>query len=102
MQGHGTISNLQSVIYSSKGEGFYVMKAREVMTTDVISVREDSGIEEAARLLARYRISGVPVVNNAGSLVGLATEYDLISKSGQNVADVMTRGIISVSPDTEL
>jgi CBS domain-containing protein len=78
------------------------MKAREVMTTDVISVREDSGIEEAARLLARYRISGVPVVNNAGSLVGLATEYDLISKSGQNVADVMTRGIISVSPDTEL
>jgi len=78
------------------------MKAREAMTTDVISVREDSRIEEAARLLSRYRISGVPVVNSAGSLVGLMTEYDMISKTGQTVADVMTRGIISVSPDTEI
>lgn len=79
------------------------MKVREVMTTDVISVREDHEIEEAARVLARYRISGVPVLNHAESVVGLITEHDLLTaKPGQVVRDVMTRSVVSVSADTEI
>jgi CBS domain-containing protein len=76
------------------------MKVKQIMTTSVISVSEDETIEDAARSLARHRISGLPVVNKNGRLVGVVTEYDLISKQGQTVADIMSRGVISVSPET--
>jgi CBS domain-containing protein/rubredoxin len=77
------------------------MKVKQIMTTSVISVPEDRTIEDVARLLARYRISGLPVVNQNGQLIGMVTEYDLISKKGQTAADIMSRGVISVSPETE-
>lgn len=72
------------------------------MTTNVISVRDDHAVEHAARLMARHRISGLPVLDRTGALVGLVTEHDLISKTGRTVADIMSRGVISVSPDTEV
>lgn len=78
------------------------MKVREIMTSGVVSVPEDSTIEDAARALSRHRISGLPVVNAAGGLVGLVTEYDLISKKGHTVADIMSRGVISVTEDTDV
>ncbi len=78
------------------------MKASEIMTTSVVSVAETSLVEDAARLLARYRISGMPVVNEMGTLVGLVTEHDLISRTGHRVADIMSRSVISISPDTEV
>lgn len=78
------------------------MQVREIMTSDVISVLEDSTIEDAARVLARHRISGLPVVNAAGALVGLVTEYDFISKQGNTVADIMSRGVISITEDTNV
>jgi CBS domain-containing protein/rubredoxin len=78
------------------------MIAREVMTPNVVTIREDNTVEDAARLLARHHISGLPVVNHEGALVGLMTEYDLISKQGQVVGDVMTRSVVSVGPDTEV
>lgn len=83
------------------GKGIKTMKVKEIMTTSVISVPEDETIEDAARLLARRRISGLPVVNKNGQPVGMVTEYDLISKQGQTVADIMSRGLFSVSPETE-
>lgn len=78
------------------------MKAREIMTRDVISIVDEATIEEAARMLARNRISGLPVVNSAGLLMGLVTEHDLIAKSGRLVSEIMSRGVITVSPDTEV
>lgn len=78
------------------------MKAREIMTTSVVSIAESNSVEDAARLLARYRISGMPVVNESGTLVGLVTEHDLIARSGHTVADIMSRSVISVTPDTEI
>jgi CBS domain-containing protein len=78
------------------------VKAREIMTRNVISVPDTSSVEDAARLLARHRISGLPVVDEGGALIGLVTEHDMISKSGATVADIMTRGVVSISADTEL
>lgn len=78
------------------------MKAREIMTPNVISVYEDTTVEDAARLMTRHRISGLPVVTHEGALVGLITEFDLISKQGPTVGDVMSRSIISISGDTEV
>ncbi len=78
------------------------MKAREIMTNEVISVVDEATVEDAARLLARNRISGLPVVSADGLLVGLITEHDLIAKAGRHVSDIMSRGVITVSPDTEV
>ncbi len=78
------------------------MKTEDVMTTRVITVKENQTKQQAARLLSQHRISGLPVVNNDNAVVGVVTEYDVISKEGQTVAEIMTRGVISVTPDTDL
>lgn len=78
------------------------MKVREIMTTNVVSVREDHTIEDGARLLAHHHISGLPVVNRDGALVGLVTEYDMISKQGHGIGEIMSRSVISVTADTEV
>jgi acetoin utilization protein AcuB len=48
----------------------------DVMTTEVITVTEDTPLEEAARIMADNKIGGLPVVSN-GQLVGIITETDL-------------------------
>jgi len=78
------------------------MKAEDVMTTRVITVTENQTKQQAARLLADHRISGLPVVNANNVVMGVVTEYDVISKEGQTVGEIMTRGVISVTPDTDL
>jgi len=78
------------------------MQIKDIMTTDVVSVPADSSIENAARLMASHGISGLPVMDSDTHLVGLVTEYDLISKQGSTVGEVMTRGIISSSPEAEV
>ncbi len=78
------------------------MKTEDVMTTSVITVAENQSRQQAARLLSQHRISGLPVVNTHHAVVGVVTEYDVISKEGQTVGDIMTRGVISVTPDTDL
>jgi CBS-domain-containing membrane protein len=78
------------------------MKTEEVMTTRVITVTENETKQQAARLLSQHRISGLPVVNADNVVVGVVTEYDVISKEGPTVRGIMTRGVISVTPDTDL
>ena len=78
------------------------MNVSDIMTTNVITVRDGTKVEDAARLLARHRISGLPVVDQSGAPIGVVTEYDLIAKKGTTVADIMTRDVISVSPETDV
>ena len=78
------------------------MKAEDVMTAQVVTITEDQSKQQAARLLSQHRISGLPVVNANQVVVGVVTEYDVIGKEGQTVGEIMTRGVISVTPDTEL
>jgi CBS domain-containing protein len=52
--------------------------ARDLMTTDVISVDADTPAREIARLLAEHRISGVPVLDSAGAPIGMVSEGDLV------------------------
>ncbi len=54
--------------------------ARDIMKTDVITVRPETSIEELGRLFIEKDISGAPVVDEDGNLVGIVTENDLISK----------------------
>lgn len=78
------------------------MLVKDVMTPDPITVAETSSIQDTARLLTRHRISGLPVVDGDGKVVGVVSEFDLLSKHGTTVADVMTRGVLSVSSDSSI
>ncbi len=83
-------------------KGDTAMKVVAVMTHNVITITEYQTKQQAARLLSQHRISGLPVVNDEQMVVGVVTEYDVISKQGQTVGEIMTRGVISVTPDTDL
>jgi CBS domain-containing protein len=78
------------------------MKAEDVMITRVVTITEDQTKQQAAGLLSQHRISGLPVVNADHVVVGVVSEYDVISKAGQTVGELMSRGVISVTPDTDL
>jgi CBS domain-containing protein len=55
------------------------MQVRDVMTRKVISVTVGDSILAAARLMLQNRISGLPVVDAGGNLVGVVTEGDFSS-----------------------
>jgi CBS domain-containing protein len=107
------------------------MKAREIMTLEVVSVSPDASIVEAVRLMLQNRISGLPVVDRQGMLVGVVTEGDFLRRAetgtqrkrarwieffvgagqsaeeyvhthGRKVADVMTSTPIAITEDTRL
>jgi CBS domain-containing protein len=72
---------------------------REIMTGDVETTTPDTTIAELARQLLDGGYSGMPVVDTEGVLVGMVSEYDVISKRGATVAEIMSRGVISVPED---
>lgn len=107
------------------------MKAKDVMTTDVLTVGQDSSVLEAVRLMLQRRISGLPVVNASGAVVGMITEGDFLRRSelgtqrrhprwieflmgagrladeyvqssGRKVREVMTPDVYSVAEDAPL
>jgi CBS domain-containing protein len=65
------------------------MLARDVMTTDLVTVPPDMPLTAVARLMAERGISGVPVVSADGALLGMLTEGDLIRRLA-SVADKPT------------
>ena len=58
-----------------------MLKAKDIMTGDLITVKPETTIEDLARTLTEHNISGAPVVNDAGDLIGIVTENDLISQN---------------------
>ncbi|HWD08512.1 MAG TPA: CBS domain-containing protein [Actinomycetota bacterium] len=100
-------------------------RALDVMTPDPVTVTGDTPAGEVARILAEKHISGVPVVNEAGQLIGIVTEADLLVKAlaeedlpapwnvvtsfgrqerrryhGHTAADVMSPDPVTVPEDT--
>lgn len=107
------------------------MKARDVMTRELISVTPDATVLQAARLMLQHHISGLPVVDASGKLVGVLSEGDFLRRRetatqrrrsrwleflmgpgkiaseythshGSKVAEVMTSDVRSVGEDTDL
>jgi CBS domain-containing protein len=101
------------------------MRVHEAMTADVITVGPGVSVREAARLMSDHGVSGLPVVDTDGRLLGLITEGDLILRQaaprakhwwqsfltdsetlareyqkarGVTVGEVMTRAVVSVHP----
>jgi CBS domain-containing protein len=57
------------------------MRAKDVMTTNVITVLEDTPVEEVASILLTRRISAVPVIDSDDAVVGIVSEGDLVRRS---------------------
>jgi IMP dehydrogenase len=69
-----------------------VKRSESGMVTDPITVRPDANLGEADALCARFRISGVPVTDESGRLLGIVTNRDMAFESdrGRQVREVMT------------
>jgi CBS domain-containing protein len=105
------------------------MNAADLMTSFVVTVRPDSTIEYAAQLMLQYRITGLPVTDSEGALLGIITESDLLRRAetgtekrharwvslltgpgrlaqeyvhthGGKVGEVMTEHVFTVTPQT--
>jgi CBS-domain-containing membrane protein len=107
------------------------MKASDVMVRDVITVKPEATAQEVAVLLLKNRISGLPVVDAGGKLIGIVTEGDLLHRTeagtdvrrsllaslftskeslaaefvkshSRKVSDIMTRNVVVAPPATSL
>ncbi len=79
------------------------MIASDIMTRKVATIRPEASAQEAAQLLDEKRISGAPVVDADGKIIGIITEADIISKvnrDGLRVADIMSHNVIAISEET--
>ena len=54
------------------------MRVADFMTREVVTVRPDTPVLIAARQMLERKISGLPVVDDAGCVVGIVTEHDLL------------------------
>ena len=58
-----------------------MLKAKDIMTRDVITVEGKTNLETFARILMKHQISGAPVLDSDGNLTGIVTENDLINRN---------------------
>jgi CBS domain-containing protein len=79
-----------------------MLTAGSIMTTDLVTVRPDASIEDAIETLLNQRISGLPVTDDDGHLVGVITEFALLAVTydkrvkNHTVSQHMTREVITV------
>jgi CBS domain-containing protein len=107
------------------------MKASEVMTLGVYTIKPNASVRDAARLMIEQRISGLPVMDAAGKLVGIVTEGDFLRRVetgtgrqrprwleilvgpdrlasdyvrtyGRKVEEIMSADVVTVPPDAPL
>jgi CBS domain-containing protein len=108
------------------------MKARDVMVSPVITTKPSTSVKEVAQILLTNRISAVPVIDDAGKLVGIVSEGDLMRRAdlgtarhrswwlaalfaeeealaaeyvkqhSKKVSDVMTKRVVTASSDAPL
>ena len=76
------------------------MIAKEIMTKAVIAVTPLTPVKSLAKLLSKNHISGAPVLDERGRLIGIVSERDLLSKGGSQVKSIMTENVVRVTEDT--
>jgi CBS domain-containing protein len=83
--------------------------ASDVMIKDVVVISETVPLKEVTHLFAERKITGAPVVNAQGELVGVLSETDIIRKSNSigawspnTAGQIMTKPPVTVPPETTL
>lgn len=85
-----------------------VLTAGSIMTDHLVTIHPDASIEDAIDLILTHEISGLPVIDDDGLLVGVITEFALLAVAydqkvkDQLVSQHMTREIIAVETDDVL
>ena len=83
-------------------------QVKDVMTDRVVTVGPEATIDEAVSLLLDHKVSGLPVIENGGRLVGVISEIDIIDLvynadiETSTVGDHMTRDIHSLDAEASL
>lgn len=77
-------------------------KVGEIMTRNVLTARPEQQVLEVVAVLAKNRITGLPVVDEKNQLIGVVSESDIIGKAGDTVAEIMTNGSWTVTEETPL
>ena len=82
-----------------------MLTARAIMTEDVVTIDHNSSIQDAINILLRQEISGLPVVDNKGQLIGIVTEFALLAivydekVREESIGKHMTTELLTVGPD---
>ena len=76
--------------------------ASDIMSASVITARPDDEVANVTSVLSFHGITGLPVVDDAGAVVGVVSEADVISRQGQTVADIMTRPAYTIAADVPI
>jgi CBS domain-containing protein len=76
------------------------MMAKNIMTRDIITVSAGMKVKDLAMTLIKNQISGAPVVDRNGKIVGVVSEADLVAKKGKDVKSIMSKKVISVTEET--
>ena len=74
----------------------------DIMTRKVVTTRTDRSIWDTARVLLDKGYGGMPVVDSDGKLIGMVSGFDVISKTGKTVGEIMSRGVVYVNPTDSL
>lgn len=59
------------------------MYIKDIMTSEIVTVREDDTVEKCANLLITHNLSGLPVLDESGKVKGIVTEGDLIRRASR-------------------
>jgi CBS domain-containing protein len=81
----------------------HAMIARDIMTRKVYTISPEAGVQEVAQLLSGKSISGVPVIDREGRIIGIVTEADIIAnvdRADLRVVDIMSSEVLVVSEET--
>ncbi len=75
---------------------------KDVMTRDVITFQEKTPLTEVAETLSNRHITGAPVLDGEGYVVGIVSEVDVFARPGETASDVMSPNVITVGEETSL
>ncbi len=92
---------------------FRSVKVRDYMTTKLVTFHPDDDLVEAIERMLKHNISGAPVVNDDGEVVGMISEMDCLKSIlscsyydyeclGGKVGEYMTREVETISPEDDI
>ncbi|HEX6176091.1 MAG TPA: CBS domain-containing protein [Candidatus Binatia bacterium] len=75
------------------------MFAKDVMTRDIITISPTTKVRNLAMILIKNQISGAPVVDEHGKILGIVSEADIVAKKGKDAKSIMSKKVVTVRED---
>jgi CBS domain-containing protein len=72
--------------------------AAEIMTTNVVTTTPEADVWQVAHVLLEYGFGGMPVLAGSGEIIGMVSGFDVISKQGKTIGEIMSRGVVWAAP----